>query len=222
MKNHNDEHIKKRQQTLQSIFSSSFILGGSPCSGKTTVAERLSKEFDLPYYKVDDHQMRHIKNANPKDHPRMAAYAQMEWDEIWSRPADLQMREEITFYEERFEMILEDLLEYKNNDAVVIEGAAFLPSLLHSWGVPNDKAIFLIPTKVFQIDHYSKRPWIKSILGSCKNPKQAFANWMERDHLFGQEIIKQARSFNYRCIIIDGNSSVDELYTMIKKHFGFV
>lgn len=222
MKGQAYQNLGNNKSKLQSIFSSSYILGGSPCSGKTTVAERLSKDFDLPYYKVDDHQMRHIKNANREDHPTMYAYAQMDWDEIWSRPADLQMREEIIFYEERFEMIIEDLLEYNNKDAVIMEGAALLPSLVHSWDIPHNKAFFLIPTKEFQIGHYSKRPWIKHILGSCKNPEQAFANWMERDHLFGQEIIKQAKSHYYQYAIIDGNLGFDELYTMVKKHFGLV
>ena len=219
MKNHNYQTMESGQQKLQSIFNSSFVLGGSPCSGKSTLAERLSKHFEIPYYKVDDHTLRHIKRANQQDHPTMVAYSQMSWDEIWSRPADLQVREEFTFYAERFEMILEDLLNYENADSVVMEGAAFVPSLIHSWGVPSDKALFLIPTKEFQIEHYSKRPWIKSILDSCEDPQQAFANWMERDHLFGQEIIKQAQRYNYQYVIIDGKASVDQLYSMVKEQF---
>ena len=222
MKGQAYQNLGNNKSKLQSIFSSSYILGGSPCSGKTTVAERFSKELVLPYYKVDDHQMRHINKANQEVHPTMFAYAQMDWDEIWSRPADFQMCEEIKFYEERFEMILDDLLEFENADSLIIEGAALLPSLVHSQGVSHDRAFFMIPTKEFQIDHYSKRPWIKSILGSCKNPQQAFSNWMERDHLFGQEIIKQAKSHYYQYAIIDGNLSEDKLYTMVKKHFGFV
>jgi hypothetical protein len=164
--------------------------------------------------------MRHLEIANKEDHPTMVAYAKMNWDEIWSRPVDLQVREEFAFYEERFEMILEDLLEYKNREGVIMEGAALIPSLLHSWDVRPDQAFFLIPTKEFQIEHYSKRPWIKSILNSCKNPQQAFSNWMERGHRFGQEIIRQALRYNYRCFIIDENSSVDQIYKMIENHFG--
>jgi hypothetical protein len=211
--------MKNKTSELESTISSSFILGGSPCSGKSTIAERLSKDFDLPYYKVDDHDMRHLEIANQKDHPTMVAYAKMNWDQIWSRPVDLQVREEFAFYKERFEMILDDLLNFENRVNIVMEGAAFLPSLVHSWGVPAHRTIFLVPTKEFQIEHYSKRPWIKSILNSCKNPQQAFSNWMERDYLFGQEIIRQAPRYNYRYIIIDENSKVDDLYSMVKKHF---
>ncbi len=32
----------------------SYYIGGSPCAGKSTVAEILSQEYDLYYFKVDD------------------------------------------------------------------------------------------------------------------------------------------------------------------------
>ena len=31
-----------------------YFIGGSPCSGKSTVAEILAKKYDLYYFKVDD------------------------------------------------------------------------------------------------------------------------------------------------------------------------
>lgn len=31
-----------------------YYIGGSPCCGKSTVAEFLSKKYDLFYFKVDD------------------------------------------------------------------------------------------------------------------------------------------------------------------------
>lgn len=31
-----------------------YILGGSPCSGKSTIAGMLQKEYGFYYYKVDD------------------------------------------------------------------------------------------------------------------------------------------------------------------------
>ena len=213
---------KNKQQKLRALLSSSFIIGGSPCSGKSTIAARLSEELELPYYKVDDHERRHIEKANKQDHPTMVAYGQMSWDKIWSRPVNLQVVEEFAFYRERFDMVLDDLVCYETKEAIIMEGAAFLPSLIHSWNVPTNEAFFLIPTKAFQIEHYSQRPWIKSILESCKNPQQAFENWMERDHLFGQEIIRQAKIYNYQYAIVDQDSDKDVLYAMVKKHFGLV
>ena len=31
-----------------------YYLGGSPCCGKSTIAEKLSKKYGFKYYKVDD------------------------------------------------------------------------------------------------------------------------------------------------------------------------
>lgn len=31
-----------------------YYIGGSPCAGKSTVAEILSQKYDLYYFKVDD------------------------------------------------------------------------------------------------------------------------------------------------------------------------
>jgi hypothetical protein len=119
-------------------------------------------------------------------------------------------------------MILEDLQAFKKKNSLIMEGAAFLPSLVHTWGVKPHQVLFMVPTKGFQIEHYSKRPWIDQILKECANPKQAFENWMERDHLFGQEIINQAKRFNYPYVIVDGSLSEDALYTKVKDHFRFV
>ena len=119
------------QHKLCLLLKTSFILGGSPCSGKSTLAERLSREFNLPYYKVDDHMWRYLEQADPQSQPTMAAYAKMTWDEIWSQPVDRQVEHVIVYYTEQFPMILDDLQAYAGQGPIIMEGAAFLPALIH-------------------------------------------------------------------------------------------
>jgi adenylate kinase family enzyme len=209
----------KLQNMLKDLFSTSYVLGGSPCSGKSTLAERLSAEFNLPYYKVDDHMWRHLEQADPKTQPTMAAYSHMSWDEIWSQPVNQQVQDEFAYYTEQFPMVLKDLLEYVDQAPIIMEGAAFLPELLIKWGVRSDHAMFLVPSKGFQIDHYSQRDWIQAILDSCQDPDQAFANWMERDHCFGLMVMEQAMDHGYSSIMVDGQKDVDMLYTQVLEHF---
>lgn len=38
-----------------------YFIGGSPCSGKSTVAEILSRKYDLHYFKVDDYLDTYMK-----------------------------------------------------------------------------------------------------------------------------------------------------------------
>jgi 2-phosphoglycerate kinase len=214
--------IVKIEAKLRTLFSRSYVLGGSPCSGKSTIAERLAREFGLLSYKVDDHEGRHIASVDPQAHPTMFAYSKMSWDQIWSRSVDIQVEEEFTFYRERASMILEDLLEFTSRGSILLEGAAFLPGLVLEWGVHPEHALFLVPTKAFQMEHYAQRPWIRMILDSCTEPEQAFANWMARDHRFGLEIIQQAQAIGYPTILVDGKKDKDALYQQVLEHFNWM
>ena len=44
-----------------------YFIGGSPCSGKSTVAEILAEKYDLYYFKVDDFLEEYTKMAPRKD-----------------------------------------------------------------------------------------------------------------------------------------------------------
>jgi hypothetical protein len=206
---------------IRTLFSHAYILGGSPCSGKSTIAERLSSQYMLHYYKVDDHEQEHAKRCHPDRHPVMFRSLKMNWNMIWSRPVALQVQEEFMYYRERFDMILQDLAQYTGETPVLLEGAAFLPELISSYPVNPNHVMYLVPTKAFQVHHYQQRPWIHHILEDCENPKRAFENWMMRDHLFGQEVLQQATVHEYQTIVVDGTQSLDEHYEHVRDSLGF-
>lgn len=203
---------------VRTLFSQAYILGGSPCSGKSTVAERLAAQYGLQYYKVDDHEEDHARRCDPVRHPVMVAYSKMSWNAIWSRPVELQVREEFAYYRERFEMIVQDLDHYDAGKPLILEGAAYFPDLIEPHAVNTQRVLYMVPTHAFQIQHYQQRPWIRHILDECEEPEQAFENWMMRDHLFGQEILRQAEVNHYRTLVIDGKQSVDELFEIVRDH----
>jgi 2-phosphoglycerate kinase len=212
--------MTENAQQIRRVFSQVYILGGSPCSGKSTIAEKLSSRYRFRYYKVDDFEREHLSRCHPERHPVMYKYSKMSWNEIWSRPVQVQVREEFEFYRERFEMILEDLQKYEPGTPVILEGAAYLPELIAKYDVDPNHVIYLVPTKAFQMHHYSQRPWIRHILKECHDPDQAFENWMERDHRFGQEIIRQAKAYGLGTVIVDGKRNIDTQYDFVVRHFG--
>jgi len=117
-------------------------------------------------------------------------------------------------------MIAQDLEQYERETRIILEGAAYLPELLELNEANPNNVIFLVPTKEFQLHYYSQRPWVKSILKECEDPEQAFANWMMRDHLFGEEILRQAKARNYKTILVDRSRSIDQQYENVKEYFG--
>ncbi len=212
--------MKITNPEIQRFFSQAYILGGSPCSGKSTIAERLSHQFNLQYYKVDDYEKEHANRCRSESHPVMYKYSKMSWNEIWMRPVSLQVQEEFEYYRERFEMIIEDLEKYDSNKPMILEGAAYLPELLELNNANPKRVVFLVSTKEFQLRHYVQRGWIQHILKECEDPKEAFDNWMMRDHLFGQEMLNQAKVRNYETILVDGKQNINEHYEKVRAFFG--
>lgn len=212
--------MKYSSDQVRSIFRNGYVLGGSPCCGKSTITAELADRLGYQYYKVDDYEFVHLDRCDPEQQPLMHRYAQMSWDEIWMRPVPVQVEEEFQYYRERFTLVLEDLEAYDLSQPILLEGTAYLPGLIHGCGVGQDRALYMVPTREFQLEHYQKRTWIKGILEQCRDPEQAYAHWMERDHLFGQEILRQAKRYKYRTLLVDGTRGVNENLRIVGSHFG--
>ena len=57
------------------------------------------------------------------------------------------------------------------------------------------------------------------MLEGCLNKKEAFGNWMERDFLFSKEIERECKNENFKVIINDGKTNIDEIIMEVVNHF---
>lgn len=197
-----------------------YFIGGSPCSGKSTVANVMSEKYDMYYFKVDDFLEKYTRLGKLKDYEICKKQYEMSPDSIWLREPQVQCNEEFIFYEEISNFILYDLKQINGCRAVIAEGVAFLPELMKKLKVANNKYVAIIPTKDFQISYYRKREWIHHVLDGCSDKKNAFDNWMERDALFAQTVKSQCYKEGYLSIINDGTLSIDSITNKVCKHFG--
>ena len=103
-----------------------LFIGGSPCSGKSTVTERISKEYGAHYSKVDDFLDTFIHMAAEKGYPACKKSVAMTSDELWLRDPIAQCEEEFLIYSEISEFVFEQLQKIEA-DFIVTEGAAYTP-----------------------------------------------------------------------------------------------
>ena len=169
-------------------------------------------DFDLFYFKADDHVSKYLLRTTQLEQPMMFQYSKLSWNEIWSKPVDIQVTEVFHFYQEMFPFILEDLLKIENDKPVLLEGAAFLPELLDGWPINRNKVLFMRPTPEFQENHYRARSWIQPILDSCDNPDLAFRRWMKRDELFGDKVSRQATDRGLKVVVVDDSLASEDQY----------
>jgi 2-phosphoglycerate kinase len=197
-------------------------MGGSPCSGKSSIAEVLAEKHGLHVYKCDDAFWEHAKRVDPVAHPTFYRLTRMTWDEIWMRPVAVQIADEFACYREQFGMIVDDLLALPRSMPVIAEGAALLPDLICGLLPDRSRATWVIPTESFQREHYTleKRPWVQDILQHCQNPTQAFANWMDRDVGFAKRIAQQAQALDLEVLTVDGKRTIEQNAGIVAQFFG--
>lgn len=191
-----------------------FYIGGSPCSGKSTVAEALAQRCGLTYFKADDFLDDFTARGADEGLPVCRRIQRMSAEEIWMRPPQVQCREELDYYREVFPFVMEKLAAL-DAPRVIAEGAAFLPSLM------TDAAhyIAIIPSREFQVSRYSQRPWVPHVLRDCSDREAAFANWMERDALFTEAIREQCAGAGRTCLLTDGSVSPEARLEQVAAHF---
>lgn len=206
------------KKTRYNSFDNVLWIGGSPCSGKSSIAEKIVENHDFEYYKCDDFLDEYIKIGCKKNIAIMRKFNSMDLDQTWLiREIDEQVDDEIMFYMEAFEIIADEITEKYQNKKVIVEGTAILPHLIKSKNINLNKYICIVSTREFQIKEYSKREWVQRYLNGCSDPEQAFKNWMERDIQFANNIKKVALKENMNLIIEDGSEDIESRYRQVIK-----
>ena len=196
-----------------------YYIGGSPCCGKSTIAERICERYGFQYYKADDLLMEFIEKGEDNGDEWLKYVLGMSIDQLWLRAPEKLREEELLTYEKLFPYIMDGLNKLDKSTPIIAEGAAFLPSLVNKAGIDNKHYICIVPTREFQIRHFSERLWVNDYLESCSDKEKAFNNWMERDALFALSAMNQAQEIGYTTLVVDGAKSIDENYRLVIETF---
>jgi len=214
------EAILETTAALKKQLNTVFWIGGSPCSGKSSIAQALAESYSCRTYLCDDAYEAHLESARPETQPLMSQVAAMTWDDIWMHSAEFLVEREVKFYEEEFLMIVRDLLALPPHPPLLAEGTALLPGLVSQVSPPG-QAIWVVPTEEFQREHYARRPWVDDILRQCRHPAQAFENWMARDSAYAKLVIREAQDRGLKVVKVDGSTSLAENVQQVARWFGW-
>lgn len=211
--------MQYKLEALQRELKQIYWIGGSPCSGKSSIAAGLAAIYGLRVYHCDDAYFRHTKIITQQEQPVFYKLTHCTSEELWvQRPVEQQIREEIEIYREEFPLILDELLTLPK--PFLAEGAALLPECVAPIVQKNPrKAIWIIPTAKFQRSHYEQRHWVQEVVKDCSVPVQAFNNWMQRDIGFAKLVARQARIKNMRVLTVDGSRTLEENQAFVERYF---
>lgn len=186
-----------------------YLIGGSPCSGKSTISAKLAERYQLTSIKLDDLVEGFTQKARRDGAPISTLREKRTTDQIWLREPAAMAEEEWSFYEEVFSYLRQYLVENQDKP-MIIEGAGLLPHLIKSLDMDHSY-LCMTPTADFQKEQYAKREWVPYVLQNSSNPQRAFDNWMNRDMLFAQRCRKEAERLSYPHLLTDGSRTIEEM-----------
>jgi len=196
-------------------------LGGSPCSGKSSIARLLASEGQLRTYHCDDEFPRHQQRITPQQQPTMDKWTTTAWNELWMQPPETLLAEAIAAYREHLAMVVDDLQALPGTAPILAEGTCLLPNEVHALLSHPRQAIWLVPTEEFQRAHYAKRgPWVQELVSQCEQPEQAFQNWMDRDVAFAKWVEQSTGELGLRVVTVDGKRTIADNVQLVARHFG--
>ena len=102
-----------------------YLIGGSPCSGKSTIAANLAERYQLVPIKLDDLVEEFTREARKEDAPISTRREKRTSDQIWLREPVAIAEEVWVFYEEIFPYLLPFLVENQDKP-LMLEGAGLL------------------------------------------------------------------------------------------------
>ena len=218
------ETLQRTQETetLARKLAHVYWIGGSPCSGKSSIVSRLQEQANLVTYSCDEAFGRHAQAAERDTAPTLFKVTHMDWETLWMRPVETLFQDEVQVYREEWRLIVDDLLALPSDRPIVAEGAALMPGLVH--GILSDprQAIWVVPSETFQREIYPKRgDWVDEILSQCSQPEQALRNWMDRDVAFARHVSARSRALALAVLTVDGSRSIDENATIVAAQFAF-
>jgi hypothetical protein len=196
-----------------------LYIGGSPCCGKTSISKILQEKHNLPVYTCDDAFWQHNEIVTATLQPTFRQVMGLHPENVWMRPVDQQILDELEIYREEFPLITRDAARLLLEDParrLLLEGAALLPELIDPLLQSARQAIWLIPTRDFQIEHYRQRAFWPMIVKETSDPEQAFKNWMDRDAGFAREVRAQAERRGLRLIIVDGSQPLEQISAQVE------
>jgi 2-phosphoglycerate kinase len=188
-------------------------IGGGSGAGKSTVARRLADRYSLRLYSTDSVHSDHIARTGRAEKPLANAFLAMDMDERWvNRSPDEMLRTFHWFHGEAFNRIVEDLLTMAEKPGrVLVEGFRLLPRLVAPLLSRRSQALWLIPSPEFRRAAFESRGFTWVIARRTNDPERALANLLERDHLFTELVLTEARALQLHTIEVQVGLDVEAL-----------
>lgn len=194
-----------------------YWIGGSGCSGKSSIVRLLEQEHGFTTYHCDDHWGEHQERSNPTDHSGTFR-VKAKFEEYLSLPPTEFVEASRTWFKEHFAMVLEDL-DALPKDKIIVEGVTLESDAVLEVADPN-KVVFMIASEDFQRANFLKRDMQRTVFQGLPDPEGSFEVFVRNLAFQTRSLCNHAIELGLKVITTDGKSTLPGNLELVKEHFG--
>lgn len=212
--------------TTKQILSHVLWIGGSPCSGKSTIGHTIAQIYVFLDYHLDAWSRNHFARRVAAGDAEAATFLKMNLDQRWiERSAEALVQEVITSWSKDFHLVIEDLLALPKETFIVAEGN-FFPECVAPYLSSPHQAIWLVPTDSFceqgrcqRWDAQAQRQRRHGVYNESSDPEKRRRNIIARDCQLARYVKQQATELHLPVYEVDGSRSREEMTELVERHF---
>lgn len=214
------------QASLKQHLSHVMWIGGSPCSGKSTVSRAIAQIYVFLEYHLDAWARNHFARRIVAGDSEAQAFMKMSMRERWvERPVEALVQEAITSWSNDFQLVLEDLLAMPKENLIIAEGN-FFPECVAPYLSHPHQAIWFVPTDSF-CEQGRRHRWAEQerrqrrhgMYDAGHDPEQRRRQIIARDLQLARYVRQQAEAWHLPLYEVDGSRSREEMMELVERHF---
>jgi len=195
-----------------------YLLGGRPCSGKTTLSYYLGQKHKIEVRYLDVFAQKCIDESTI-DTPNIYRWKDNDLVEVLQKNPSILFNEYIGFYEEIFPQLIDELDSIKDKK-IILEGSIFLPKFIDVLKEKYDVNIcYLVTYDDFVKEKYIKRDYVQDML-TKPNGEIAVANLLIRDSIFANYLSNEIEKYSLPRIDIKSGNDIEEEMSILEKILG--
>lgn len=201
-------------------------IGGSPCSGKSTISHTIARIYVFIDYHLDAWSHNHFARRVAAGDPEASAFLRMNVDQRWiERSVEDLAEEAISSWTRHFHQVIEDLMVLPKDSLIVAEGN-FFPACVAPYLSSPHQAIWLTPTDAFcdQARRQKQAELIRrqnrhGVYNEGSDPEKRLSNIIARDCQLARYVKQQAEEQRLVVTEVDGSCPVEEMTELVERHF---
>ncbi len=214
------------QHHLAQALSHVLWIGGSPCSGKSTVSHTIARIYVFIDYHADAWESNHFARRVAAGNAEAEAFLKMSMDQRWTRRSvETLTQEAIVSWTNRFSLVIEDLLAFPRDRFIVAEGN-FFPLCVAPYLSSPHQAIWLVPTDTF-CEQGRRTRWAElavrqkrhGVYDESSDAEKRQSNIIARDCQLARYVKQQAKELSLIVHEVDGSRSREDVTELVERHF---